>query len=199
MLKFLILIPYVKTDLEDIGMKPDSDVEISVMSKDEFKKLVKKKVREKTFKYLEGIKQSHKKVKAVVHDNLNKPQEYLTSNLFDNKEKTLLYNLRSQSENEYRANFSHKYSNLRCPMCDFEEDSQLHALSCETVKQHLDSTDKESIKSVLYSDIFSCLDKQLVVTRLFQKLISIRQNILKNQHQSNPAHHGLIVDLVDDP
>ena len=189
----------VKTDLEDIGMNPDSDVEISVMSKDEFKKLVKKKVREKTFKYLEGIKQSHKKVKDVVHDNLNKPQEYLTSNLFDNKEKTLLYNLRSQSENEYRANFSHKYSNLRCPMCDFEEDSQLHALSCETVKQHLDRTDKETIKSVLYSDIFSCLDKQLVVTRLFQKLISIRQNILKNQLQSNPAHHGLIVDLVDDP
>ena len=84
-------------------------------------------------------------------------------------------------------------------MCDFEEDSQLHALSCEKVTQHLDSKDKEIMKLVFYSDIFSCLDKQLVVTRLCQKLISIRQNILKNQHQPNPAHHGLIGDLVDDP
>ena len=84
-------------------------------------------------------------------------------------------------------------------MCDFEEGSQLHALSCDKVTQHLDSTDKEIMKLVFYSDIFSCLDKQLVVTRLFQKLISIKQNILKNQHQPNPVHHGLIVDLVDDP
>ena len=45
----------------------------------------------------------------------------------------VLYNLRGQSENEYRANLSHKYNNIRCPICDFEEDSQHHDLSCENI------------------------------------------------------------------
>ena len=97
----------IKEDLESIGMSIESEDKITEMTKEDFKKLVKNKVRENAFNKLQGIKKGHKKVKDIVHTNLSQPQDYITSSILDNKEKALLYNLRSHSVNEYKANFSH--------------------------------------------------------------------------------------------
>ena len=46
----------VKDDLENVGMSLDNEADITKMTKQEFKKFVKQKVREKTFKKLNEIK-----------------------------------------------------------------------------------------------------------------------------------------------
>ena len=64
-------------------------------------------------------------------------------------------------------------------MCDLEGDSQLNALSCLKVTQHLDSTNQDILKPVQYDDLFSSPNNQLHVTIIFQPRISIRQMLLK--------------------
>ena len=188
----------VKDDLENVGMSLDNEADITKMTKQEFKKFVKQKVRENTFNNLNEIKEGHKKVKDIVHNNLNKPQAYITSSLLDNKEKALLFNLRSKSVNEYKENFTHKYNNTNCPMCNLQVDSQEHALACYKVTQHLDSKNIEILKLVTYHDLFSSLDRQVQITRIFQQLLNIRQKLLKNKQQQDSAHHGFVVDPMDD-
>ena len=179
-------------------MSLDNEADITKMTKQEFKKFVKQKARENTFNNLNEIKEGHKKVKDIVNNNLNKPQAYITSSLLDNKEKALLFNLRSKSVNEYKENFTHKYNNTNCPMCDLQVDSQEHALACHKVTQHLNSEHLESLKSVTYSDIYSSPDSQVQVTRIFQQLINIRQKLLKNKQHQDSAHHGIVVDPMED-
>ena len=76
-------------------------------------------------------------------------------------------------------------------MCKKYADSQLHALACKNVAQQLDKDDKEMLESVSYSDLFSTIDKQIIITKLYQKIINIRKKM------TNQAPHGIVVDLVD--
>ena len=83
----------VKEDLEDVVMSLDNEADITKMTKQEFKKFVRKEVRESKFYKLNEIKEGHKKETNIVHINLNKPQAYIKSPLLDNQEKTLFFNL----------------------------------------------------------------------------------------------------------
>ena len=60
-------------DLEAVGMSLDSEADIVKMTKQEFKKSIKQKVRENTFNKLKEVKEGHTKVKDIVHTNLDKP------------------------------------------------------------------------------------------------------------------------------
>ena len=188
----------VKEDLDAMGMSLDNEADIAKITKQEFKKFVKQKVRENTFTKLKEVKEGHTEVKDIVHTNFDKPQAYITSSLLDNKEKALLFNLRSKSVNEYKDNFTHKYNNTTCPMCNLQVDSQEHALAWYKVTQHLNSKNTEILKSVTYNDLFSSPDRQVQITRIFQQLLIIRQKLLINKQQQDQAHHGILVDPMDD-
>ena len=62
----------IKCDLEDVQK----------MSKQKWKSLVKRSIRDKALKYLENLKQKHSKVKMLEHKRL-KMQEYFLPNELD--------------------------------------------------------------------------------------------------------------------
>ena len=155
-----------------------------------FKVLVKRKVRYEAFKELE--------VKYIKHTSLINPQSYLVSDQLDNKAKADLFNLRSESHRSFKDNFHNMFDSNDCPMCGKDTDSQMHALSCEVVAQHLDKEEQNILNHISYSDIFSTIDKQVVITHMFQKIISIRKKKI-NPPSNSQAPHGIVVDLVDIP
>ena len=86
----------LKDDLNKIGLSLEDEESIVKLSKYEFKKLVKNKIRELCKNEMECLKLSHEKVKFIQHINLDKPQEYLTSGAFSNSQKSLFFNLGSR-------------------------------------------------------------------------------------------------------
>ena len=107
----------VQEDMKILGLHI-SDKAIAEMNHDQYKDIVKKMVRKHASDELKSLQKGHKKVKHIPFGHLVSPQEYLTSNLFSNKLKSLLFNLRCQCVKTIRDNF-HKYYNndIKCRMC----------------------------------------------------------------------------------
>ena len=101
-----------------------------------------------------------------------------------NREKSLLFNLRSKSENTFKDNFHRMYNDTSCPMCGKDADSQQHALVCHITAHHLSEDDKRNLKNIFYSDLFGNIDQQVAITQMYTKIISIRQS--PPWHSSGP-------------
>ena len=141
-------------------------------------------MRELSIIELEGLKSEHEKVKYIAHTNLEKPQEYLTSSLFSNAQKSILFNLRSRCESSFKDNFHKMYTNYMCQLCNLEVDSQEHALSCHVIKESLSQQEKQLLNSSVYEDIFGTLNRQLIITQLFQSILKIKKRILSTMDPS---------------
>ena len=118
----------------------NSDEKIANMSDFEFKKHVKKQVRQHAFNELKEIQTEHLKVKHINFDRLKLPQEYLCDKRFTNRLSSLLFNLRCQSVNGVKGNFSNLFNgNTQCQFkCFNKEDTQEHMLECHELNTYLD-------------------------------------------------------------
>ena len=152
-----------------------SDEQIAELSDSKFKTHVKKQVRLQSLNELKDIQNEHIKVKHIKFDSLKSPQEYLISKQFNNRLSSLLFNLRCQSVNGIKANFSNLYQgNTQCHFkCLNKEDSQEHMLSCHELIIHLDQKQKTLLSKVEYSDLFGSTIKQLEITQIFRALLKI--------------------------
>ena len=74
------------------------------------------------------MKRGHTKVNFIVHKNTNKPQEYITSGLFSNSQKSILFNLRIRCEKNFTYNFQNNGQYSICVHCKVGPDSQEYAL-----------------------------------------------------------------------
>ena len=63
-------------------------------------------MRSFTYAEFKRVKQGHNKVKHINHKDIKKPQGYLKDAMFNNKETSLLLNLRRKCGNEFKGNFS---------------------------------------------------------------------------------------------
>ena len=63
-------------------------------------------------------------------------------------------------------------------MCRKNIDSQEHSLICIRIKQELSSSDEELLNSVKYSDIFGNISQQFMVTKMFQRILEIRETLV---------------------
>ena len=81
-----------------------SEEHIRVMDVDQYKTLIKTAVRKEPFKEFKNMQANHEKGKDIHHDNLKAPQSYMTTKL-NNKEVSLLFNLRCQSVSRVKDNF----------------------------------------------------------------------------------------------
>ena len=167
----------LKDDLNKIGLSLEDEESIVKLSKYEFKKVVKNKIRELCKNEMECLKLSHEKVKFIQHINLDKPQEYLTSGAFSNSQKSILFNLRSRCESSFKDNFHKMYSDYTCQLCKLEVDTQEHALTCHIIRQHLSQQERDLLKTVSYEDIFGTLSTQLIITKLFQSILKIKKRL----------------------
>ena len=145
-----------------------------------FKKLVKSYVRNSAFKYLEGLKDSHNKVKENKYKHFSSPQEYITSKELSNTQISILFSLRSRSIRGIKENFKNMHKdNTLCPICERFSDSQEHLLQCQ-VLQNIYSIAPE----IKYSHIYGTIEQQKSITEAYETYLSMRDDILGDTYSS---------------
>jgi hypothetical protein len=183
-------IELLKDDLEKVGLTLEDESNISSLTKYAFKNQIKKEIRKLSQHELETIKSEHEKVKNIGHHNLDKPQECLTSGLFTKAQRSILLNLRSMSETNFRDNFHKMYQDKRCQICKLELDQQEHALTCLPIQHHMNHEDISMLKEVSYQNIFGNIHAQLQITKLYLTIIRIKRRLLKSMDLPRAAPPG---------
>ena len=79
------------------------------MDTKKYKSFIKEKVRDHSFIQFKEMQAGHKKGWQNQHDNLNSPQKYLSTNKLNNKQVSLLFNLKCQSVSGIKDNFHHTW------------------------------------------------------------------------------------------
>ena len=125
----------VTKDMTDVGLML-SENEISRMSKDRCKNIVKTKVRSSAFHYLLGLKQTHSKMSGITYRKYQL-QEYLISPMFNNENRNLLFRLRTRTVSGVRNDFKGVYPDTSCPLGCGDTDTLRNILTCKPViSQH---------------------------------------------------------------
>ena len=177
----------VRKDMEEMDIK-FSDDEISMMSKTDFKSIVKKKMRKHVLDELNTMKEGHSKVRDIVHGSMDGPQDYLTSGNLSNKHGSLLFNLRSKSSNEFKGNFQSSMQHFKCFACNSSDDTQDHSLICHEVRKHITEDQRDLIDSVVYADLFGPLDRKIAATEAFDIIIETRERLRAAHRVGLPGH-----------
>ena len=171
----------LEEDFKLIGEK-QNDIQIQNTNCTVYKKFVKKKIKEAAFKYLQDIQKKHSKVSHIEYQSLEL-QKYMTNAIFSNEEVKLLHALRSRTT-DCKENFKQKYlsSNLLCPLCNAENESQQHLLTCKAILSKL-KTEEITKEEVKYEHLFSSnVSKQKVITVVYTQLFEVREKL--KQHQN---------------
>ena len=172
-------IQLVKKDLQTIGLPFDMPY-ITSANVEQFRKLVKNKVKQAAFQYLKEKQQTHTKVQNIHYDDLE-AQNYLKSPLFTNEDTTLLFSLRTRTSRWFKTNFRNLYGGqVDCPLkCWGEgqlpiEDSQQHLLECKKLKTQNKNIARNKIS---YNDLFCDVSKQKEAVSLFSDLIELKEEL----------------------
>ena len=125
--------------------------EIRKMKKDHFMKLIKDRIKSKTYNEMEDIKGTHSKVKNLSHENLQM-QKYLKPNRcnMNIEDGQLIFKLRCKITNA-KMNLKGMYDNLDCSACGIEEESQEHIINCTKLNGN------KLEKNANYEKIFNCI------------------------------------------
>ena len=80
-----------------------------------------------------------------------------------------------------KTNYRNMFGDMGCRLCgDSEvEESQSHQLDCITLINSCPDLYNDSI--VNYDDIYSDIDKQLRATKLFEKVLKVRDKIVEEK------------------
>ena len=167
---------------------------ISRTPKGDYKNIIMKQIKNAAFLYFMGLKETHKKLDQVEYKEL-KMQEYLGSRLLNNKEKKLLYLLRSRCY-DVKSNFKKMHrNNTHCRFGCLTIEDQIHAL---TKCQPLNLKHKLKI-NIEYSSIFSSLSNQEEAIKFFIYIDQIREHmkdhILPGGCSQDPCKFDSIVPL----
>ena len=156
------------------------------MDEEKYKNLIKITVRDEAFKEFKIMQANHEKGKNIHHENLSRTQKYMTTNKLNNKEVSLLFNLRCQSINGIKDNFHQMFKgNLKCDLCAIYVDSQEHLLQCQVLRQHINWNHEE----IKYDHIYGSLQQQIEVTKLIHSLLEVRDRLLE-EGGSLPGLHN---------
>jgi hypothetical protein len=175
----------VTKDLMKIDMTLENEEDIKNVSKNQFKTIVKERVRKYAFEELENTKKNHSKVKLIVHESY-KTQEYITSGNFNNNQSSLLFNLRSKCSNEFKSNFQNGDQHFMCQMCGAYDDTQEHSLTCESLIRQLTAEDADKLNHVTYADLFGNINDQQRITEAYEAIILTRKK-LRAKPASGPS------------
>ena len=160
----------VENDLQSCDIQLMEE-EIKAMSRNKFKTLVKKKIRERSMLYLTELQAKHSK-SQYLHQG-QQMQEYLSTDRLTIREKQLLFKLRS-AVTPNKANFRKKYEDdLSCILCgDISSVETLHHfLTCSylTSQPQLGS----ELKTIKYEDIYGKLSDQIRAVKVWNQVFKI--------------------------
>ena len=106
-------------------------------------------------------------------DNLEyvelKNQNYLNDDRIPVNEAQNLYRFRTRVA-DFKENFKNAYTNIACPLCLVQPDTQAHCVQCPVIK------DNVNIQGV-YSDIFN-EDIPSEISKTLQKISEFRENYI---------------------
>ena len=162
----------VEMDIKDLQLSLSFD-QIKNIPKEQFKKVIKDKVKIKSFEYLTKIQATHSKSKNIVYKKLGL-QTYLSSDSsLTIKEKSFIFSARARMI-DVKANFKVGKTNLRCRKCLKEEETQSHILECPELMDNSVMIGSDIPK---YEDLFSTdVDKVEVIGKIllqkFHKLVT---------------------------
>ena len=158
-----------------------NDQQISQMSKSTFKRLVNKKINQKSFCELKSSSQSKMQniIKELKHDkNFKIPmQPYLKSKLLTTIEKQNLFNLRNRSYN-LKSNYKTQYDNdMKCRICLLENSYEDEVHTFEMCNELINSANIH----IKHDQIFGNLNRQLTAIKYFSVIILKRDFLLSIQ------------------
>ena len=160
----------VENDLQSCGIQLTEE-EITTMSRNKFKTLVNKKIRERSMLYLTELQAKHSK-SQYLHQG-QQMQEYLCTDRLTIREKQMLFKLRS-AVTPNKANFRKKYENdLSCILCgDISSVETLHHfLVCSYLANQTQLGSE--LKSIKYEDIYGKLSDQIRAVKVWDKVFKI--------------------------
>ena len=97
----------------------ESDLVISLMSKDKFKRIVETKIEFQAIKYLRELAGTHSKSAFILNEKFGK-KEYFNDIRFSKEDVQILFKLRTKMSN-CKSNFKYQYgNNLTCRICEDE-------------------------------------------------------------------------------
>ena len=171
----------IELDIRDIGLFLTFD-QIKIMSKEMFKKIVKEKVKKKSFEYLTKIQATHSKAKNIVYRELSL-QTYLGSkSSLTIREKSLIFAARARML-DVKANFKIGKTDLRCRKCLVDEETQKHLLKCSKLRDNSIVSDSNIPD---YEDLYS-MDREKV--EAIGRVLLHKYHCLVNCHGAQPGSH----------
>ena len=170
----------VKQDLRYLEID-FSDSYIQLMTKCEFQKLVKTKIKDRKREYLKGLQDKHSKTKRLTVENSS--QAYLSTKLLSTSQKQFLFLLRCKMTKN-KSHFKNQFPNLICRLClDVNsEESLIHFCDCSFIKQHI-----PEISHVSVDDIYGEIDDQVKAVEVFMKIFLYIEEAQKDQAHTKCA------------
>ena len=122
----------VKDDIKQLNLDITID-DVYTMPRHVFKRLVKDKVRQAAYEYLQEIKTSKSKAKDLSYVSLS-PQGYLSSKCkIPIEEKQFIFNVRSRML-DLKSNYKTGKGDLSCRACNSDyEETQRHLFQCPAI------------------------------------------------------------------
>ena len=80
-------------------------------------------------------------------------------------------------------NFRNQHDSLLCSTCHLFQETQAHLLQCPEIVRNLQWIDLNFSK-LNENDVYSTLEKQIKIVKIFSKIIEERDNLLKKKDQS---------------
>ena len=150
----------------------ESDESISIMSQEQFRTLVKKRVHSHAVKYLHGLASHHSKSEHLINPKFEK-QTYFSDRRFSKEDVQLLFSLRTKMLN-CKSNFQTQYHNkLCCRICKGIDtiENEDHILKCPVLN--------EEQYNVKFSDVYDgSTDFQYRALQVFKKVLRRRKTYL---------------------
>ena len=148
-----------------------SDENISKMSQEKFRKLVKKKVHSHAVNYIHDLAGPHSKSEHIKNPKFER-QAYFSDRRFSKFDVQLLFTLRTKMLN-CKSNFQNQYNNnLACRICKEINtiENEDHILACPVLN--------DEVPEVTFSDVYGCIDDQYKAVQIFKKVLRRRQPYL---------------------
>ena len=156
-------------DMKALGIE-DTDL---LMKKDSFNEMLSKKIEGAAFCFLIEKAKVHSKVNEHAYTDC-KGAEYFQKQCFSPDLANILFQFRTRCflvKNNFRNNY--KNTNIICPLCQMEDDTQEHLFQCVKIRSSHSSNNSK------HEDIFSKnINDLLRVATELKKLVEIRKRLL---------------------
>ena len=143
-------------------------------SKDKLRETLAKKIQESAYTFLINKANNHSKVNSNLYTNCDGAKHYKDPR-FTPDLANLLFKFRTRTylvKNNFRNNY--RNTNILCPVCEIEDDTQEHLLKCAKIKEKYGKNITNNIDEIFSADT----DTLYNISVTLKDIVEIRNSIL---------------------